>query len=137
MLSGYASSEPAPLVHGHFLTGDIGMLDARGALTITGRLKLLIDVGGRKVNPAEVESVISSHPDVGSCVVVPIPVDQNVSRVKAILTPARPDIDVSVQNLRRFARERLSAYKVPRVFEVRATLPTSAIGKVLRHLVSS
>jgi len=137
MLSGYATGEPAPLMDGHFLTGDIGRIDSRGALTITGRLKLLIDVGGRKVNPAEVESVISSHPDVGACVVVPMAVDPNVSRVKAILTPARPDVEISVQDLRRFARERLSAYKVPRVFEVRATLPTSPVGKVLRHLVET
>ena len=135
MLSGYVTGEPAPLLDGRFLTGDIGKLDAHGALTITGRLKLLIDVGGRKVNPAEVESVLSGHPDVGSCVAVPLPVGQNVCRLKAIVTPARPDVEVSVQDLRRFARERLSAYKVPRVFEVRASLPTSAVGKVLRHRV--
>ena len=137
MLSGYVTGEPAPLADGHFLTGDIGKLDSRGALTITGRLKLLIDVGGRKVNPAEVEAVIASHPDVGACVVVPIVADQHISRVKAIVTPARPNIEISVQDLRRFARERLSAYKVPRVFEVRPSLPISPAGKVIRHLVEA
>lgn len=137
MLSGYITGEPAPLVDGHFLTGDIGSLDVYGALTITGRLKLLIDVGGRKVNPAEVESVLVQHPDVGKCVVVPIHVSASVSRVKAVVTPSRPEVEISVHDLRRFARERLSAYKVPRVFEVRASLPTSPIGKVLRHLVEA
>lgn len=137
MLSGYASGEPAPLIDGHFLTGDIGTLDTAGALTITGRLKLLIDVGGRKVNPAEVEAVLSKHPDVGLCVVLPLRVSENVWRVKAVVTPASPSAEISVKDLRRFARQRLSAYKVPRVFEVRATLPTSSVGKVLRHLVET
>lgn len=137
MLSGYADGEPAPLADGHFLTGDIGKLDEHAALTITGRLKLLIDVGGRKVNPAEVESVLLQHPDVGLCAVVPMRVSPTVSRVKAVVTPARPDIEISVQDLRQFARDRLSAYKVPRMIEVRSSLPTSPVGKVLRHLVEA
>ena len=137
MLSGYTTGEPAPLSDGHFLTGDIGKLDEHGALTITGRLKLLIDVGGRKVNPAEVESVLLQHPDVGLCAVVPMRVSATVSRVKAVVTPARPDIEISVPDLRQFARERLSAYKVPRMIEVRSSLPTSPVGKVLRHLVEA
>lgn len=137
MLSGYATGEPAPLLDGHFLTGDLGVLDARGSLTITGRLKLLIDVGGRKVNPAEVESVLLQHPGVGSCVVIPMHMSETVSRVKALVTPATPDVEVSPHELRRFARERLSAYKVPRVFEIRESLPTSSVGKVLRHRVDT
>jgi acyl-CoA synthetase (AMP-forming)/AMP-acid ligase II len=137
MLSGYADAEPAPLADGHFLTGDIGKLNEHGALTITGRLKLLIDVGGRKVNPAEVEAVLLQHPDVGLCAVVPMRVSPTVSRVKAVVTPARADIEISVQDLRQFARERLSAYKVPRTIEVRSSLPTSPVGKVLRHLVEA
>jgi acyl-CoA synthetase (AMP-forming)/AMP-acid ligase II len=136
MLSGYVD-EPAPLLGGHFLTGDLGMLDEQGHLAITGRLKLLIDVGGRKVNPSEVEAVLRCHPDVGECVVVPMRLSQTVCRLRAIVTPARPDIELSPQELRRFARQRLSACKVPRIFDIRPNLPTGPSGKVLRHLVEA
>jgi acyl-CoA synthetase (AMP-forming)/AMP-acid ligase II len=134
MMSGYLDSD-APLLEGHYLTGDLGRLDERGALTITGRLKLLIDVGGRKVNPAEVEAVLRQHPQVGACVVVPMRVSETVCRLKAIVSPPRPGIAPAPEDLRAFARERLSAYKVPRVFEVCDAIPTSASGKVLRREV--
>ena len=148
MLSGYLGEADPPAVDGFFLTGDLGRLDAHGNLTITGRLKLLIDVGGLKVNPVEVEDVIGQHPGVGSCVVVPVRVSETVSRLKAIVTPRREagagggtcagtSAGPTPDSLRRFARSRLSAHKVPRVFEVRDALPQSPTGKVLRHLVEA
>ena len=135
-LSGYVG-ENTPLVGEHFLTGDLGVLSGNGALTITGRLKLLIDVGGRKVNPAEVESILLRHPQVGQCLVVPMRVGETVCRLRAIVTPVQADAELSPQDLRRFARERLIAYKVPRVFEVRASLPTGPAGKVLRRVAEA
>jgi acyl-CoA synthetase (AMP-forming)/AMP-acid ligase II len=137
MLSGYVGESEAPLIDGYFQTGDLGAIDERGDLTITGRMKLLIDVGGRKVNPLEVEAVLSRHPDVGACVVLPMRLSETVQRLKAIITPARPDVEISIQEVRGFAREHLSPYKVPRVFEIRPTLPTSPAGKVLRRLVET
>jgi long-chain acyl-CoA synthetase len=137
MLSGYVDGDPAHLIDGHFLTGDIGRVNDSGSLTFSGRYKLLIDIGGRKVNPLEVEAVLAQHPAIGACVVVPLKLSETVQRLKAVVTPARPGIELSVQDLRRFAQERLSRYKVPRVFEVRATLPTSPAGKVIRRLVES
>lgn len=136
MLSGYLDGEPAPLLDGYFLTGDLGRLDPRGRLTITGRIKLLIDIGGRKVNPLEVEEVIARHPDVGACVVVPMEMSETLFRLKAIVVPARPDAPPDPRELRGWVRERLSHYKVPRVFEVRSDLPRSAAGKILRNLGS-
>jgi acyl-CoA synthetase (AMP-forming)/AMP-acid ligase II len=133
MLSEYLGGDPPPLAGGHFLTGDLGRLDAAGALTITGRIKLLIDVAGRKVNPLEVEQVMCTHPAVGQCVVVPLRMSATLCRLKAIVTPVRPGELPEVSDLRKFARARLSAYKVPRVFEIRSSLPRSAAGKVLRQ----
>jgi long-chain acyl-CoA synthetase len=135
MMSGYLDGEAAPLLDGYFLTGDLGRLDARGRLSITGRIKLLIDIGGRKVNPLEVERVIESHPSVGACIVVPMRVSQTLLRLKAIVTPARKDVSIDPRELRELARQQLSAYKVPRIIEVRDALPRSPAGKVLRHLV--
>ena len=135
-MSGYVGEESSPFVDGFFLTGDLGRLDESGALTLTGRIKLLIDIGGRKVNPVEIEQVVQSHPDVSACVVVPIRASQTLFRLKAIVTPAEGKVP-DVRELRAWAKERLSAYKVPRVFEVRNSLPRSATGKVLRHLLEA
>jgi acyl-CoA synthetase (AMP-forming)/AMP-acid ligase II len=139
MLRGYLGDEQPPTTSdGYFPTGDLGRLDEFGNLTITGRIKLLIDVGGLKVNPLEVEQVLAEHPGVATCVVVPVRVSETVSRLKAIVT-ARPEVDVAPEpaSLRAFARSRLAGYKVPRVFEVRDRLPMSATGKILRHLVEA
>ncbi|MEM7626676.1 MAG: class I adenylate-forming enzyme family protein [Planctomycetota bacterium] len=119
------------VVDGYFLTGDLGRLDDQDNLHITGRLKLLIDIGGVKVNPVEVEQVIASHPAVAECVVMPDPVSPTINRVKAVLTTTGGDVDQSA--LRSFLRERLAAHKVPRTFEVRAELPKSPTGKILRR----
>jgi acyl-CoA synthetase (AMP-forming)/AMP-acid ligase II len=137
MMSGYIDGQSAPLLNGYYLTGDLGVLNERGSLTITGRLKLLIDVGGRKVNPAEVEGVLRQHPGVASCVVVPLRLSETVCRVKAIVTPADPGAHLSAGDLRAFARQRLSGYKVPRVIEIRDDLPVSPAGKVLRTRVET
>jgi len=135
-MSGYVGEESSPFVDGFFLTGDLGRLDRSGALTLTGRIKLLIDIGGRKVNPLEIEQVMQSHPDVSACVVVPMRASQTLFRLRAIVTPAAGRVP-DVRELRAWAKERLSGYKVPRVFEVRESLPRSVTGKVLRHLLEA
>lgn len=139
MLDHYIGDDASPTTDGYFLTGDLGRLDANGTLTVTGRTKLLIDVGGRKVNPLEVEAVLAQHPLVERCVVVPVRVSDTVSRLKAVVTPRRADggDEVAPEALRQFARERLVPYKVPRVFEIRPSLPLSPTGKVLRHLIAA
>jgi acyl-CoA synthetase (AMP-forming)/AMP-acid ligase II len=134
MFSGYLNA-PADLIDGYFATGDLGRLDAAGRLFITGRIKLLIDVGGLKVNPLEVEAVLAEHPAVAACVVVPVQQSQTVFRLKAIIAPRHPAAPPAASDLRRFAQSRLAAYKVPRLFEVRDSLPRSATGKILRHLL--
>jgi acyl-CoA synthetase (AMP-forming)/AMP-acid ligase II len=128
--------DPSPLTSdGFFPTGDLARIDDHGNLFITGRLKLLIDVGGLKVNPLEVEQTIEAHPAVSACVVVPMRLSETVYRLKAVVTPADPAQPPSPDELRRFTRDRLTIHKVPRVFELRETLPRSATGKILRHLL--
>jgi acyl-CoA synthetase (AMP-forming)/AMP-acid ligase II len=137
MLSGYVDAESPVNADGFFPTGDLARLDEHGNLTITGRLKLLIDVGGRKVNPLEVEQTLRQHPGVNECVVVPLKLSDTVYRLKAVITPTRPGAPPTGEELRSFAKDHLSAYKVPRVFEVRESLPRSATGKILRHLLET
>jgi acyl-CoA synthetase (AMP-forming)/AMP-acid ligase II len=135
MMTAYVGDASPLTPAGFFPTGDLARLDAHGNLFITGRLKLLIDVGGLKVNPMEVERAICEHPRVGACVVVPMRLSETVFRLKAVVTAIDPASPPTAEELRAFTRERLSAHKVPRVFELRETLPRSATGKVLRHLL--
>jgi acyl-CoA synthetase (AMP-forming)/AMP-acid ligase II len=136
MFDGYLN-EPANLLDGFFATGDLGHVDPAGRLFITGRLKLLIDVGGMKVNPFEVETVLCQHPQVAECVVVPIRQSETVSRLKAVLTPRDPASPPSVESLRAFAKSHLTGYKVPRMFEVRDALPHTAAGKIMRQQIEA
>jgi long-chain acyl-CoA synthetase len=132
MLAGYLGAD-APMVKGYFLTGDTGRLDEAGRLTLTGRLQLLIDVGGLKVNPLEVERVLLQHPSIGECAVVPLRLSGTVQRLRAVVCPARGSGALSAGAIRRFARDRLAPHKVPRVIEFRESLPRSGAGKVLRQ----
>lgn len=141
MLTGYLGDDearceaPPNLRDGYFLTGDLGRLDEWGNLTITGRLKLLFDVGGLKVNLLEVEEAAREFDGVRDCVVVPVAVSETVSRLKAIVIPDDTHGELSLDGLRGHLRMRLSPHKVPRMFEVRNSVPRTATGKVLRHLL--
>jgi long-chain acyl-CoA synthetase len=133
MLNRYIDDSTPPVVDGFFFTGDLGHMNARGELTITGRMKLQIDVGGLKVNPIEVEQVILLHEAVRECAVVPLSVSQTLNRLKTVVALKPGYESVSMEELREFVRGRLASYKVPRVFELRDRLPKSPTGKVLRE----
>lgn len=135
MLTQYIDDD-APVIDGHFLTGDLGYVDAGGNLFLTGRLKLLIDVGGLKVNPVEIEAVLNSHAQVAQCAVVPLRVSDTVTRLRAVFVPRNPSDAPSEDQLRRFLKDQLSPHKVPRIIECAASLPRSASGKLLRHLIA-
>jgi len=135
MLACYLGQADPPTQDGFMLSGDLGRLDAHGRLHLTGRVKLLVDVGGLKVNLMEVESVLARHPSVEKVVVVPMPVTETSCRLKAVVQMRR-EAPADVESLRRFAREHLIQYKVPRVFELCDALPCSPTGKVLRQAVA-
>jgi long-chain acyl-CoA synthetase len=135
MFIGYLGGELAEIVDGFFLTGDLGRLDSYGALTLTGRTNLLIDVGGLKVNPLEVEAALTEHPAVRECVVIPVPVSQTLRRLKAVLTLKSGATAPTDEQLRAWARRRLTPHKIPRHFEVRAQLPKNGAGKTQRQVL--
>lgn len=131
MLSGYLDGD-VPMVDGHLLTGDLARIGPDGRVRITGRLKLLIDVGAYKVNPLEVEAVLATHPVVKECVVVPVAASETVQRLRAVVVARDGVAPPASEELRRFLRERLSPIKVPRVVEIVASLPKTPTGKVIR-----
>lgn len=135
MLDRYLETPDLPAIDGHYLTGDLGRLSDTGELTITGRIKTLIEVGGMKVNAMEVERVLAEHPDVAECVVVPVRISDTLSRLTAFILPADVAAPPTAAELREHARTRLAAYKVPRAFEFVTQLPRSSLGKVQRRLL--
>ncbi len=134
MFAGYLHANAEITPGGYFPTGDLGRIDpATGELVLTGRLKLLIDIGGRKVNPLEVETAIAHHPDIAECVVLPDPVSPTINRVRALITAASGRHAPDARSLRLFLKPHLAAHKLPRSVEVRASFPKSATGKILRQ----
>lgn len=131
MLGGYVG-EVAPLVDGYFLTGDLARLDSDGGLTITGRLKNLIDLGTAKVNPAEIEAEICAHPGVAECVVMAVAASNTLNRLAALVVRRAGDESATAESLREFLRARLSASKIPRSIRIVESLPKSPTGKLLR-----
>jgi acyl-CoA synthetase (AMP-forming)/AMP-acid ligase II/acyl carrier protein len=117
---------------GWFRTGDLGYLDAEGYLFIVGRINDIINRGGQKVAPAEVEAVLLSHPDVVETAVFSIPHTRLGADVAAAVV-LRPRAKVSVQKLRDFARERLAAFKVPGPIRIVPEILKGAGGKIRRR----
>ncbi len=117
---------------GHLHTGDIGRLDADGWLYVLDRKKDLINAGGYKVWPREVEEVLAMHPAVREAAVVGVPDEYRGETVKAMVSLHAGSL-VEPEELIAFCRENLAAYKYPRIVEVVAELPKNAAGKILRR----
>jgi long-chain acyl-CoA synthetase len=122
----------AALRDGWLYTGDIGKMDEDGYFTIVDRKKDMIIASGYNVYPRDVEEVIYEHPAVKECCVAGVPDAYRGETVKAYVV-ARPGASVDAEELTRFCKERLAAFKVPKIIEFRASLPKSAVGKILRR----
>jgi fatty-acyl-CoA synthase len=110
-------------------TGDLGTMDARGYLTITGRLKELIIRGGENIAPPEIETQLGSHDDVLECAVVGMPDDRLGELVAAVLRPARENARLK-DSLIEHLRHRLAPFKIPARWFVATEFPVTPTGKV-------
>lgn len=115
---------------GYYFTGDLGFIDEGGYIYIRGRRKFLINVGGFKVDPEEVENVLSKHPEVLEAAVLGVVDGGGNERVKAVIVARR---QVPVKDILAHCRARLAEYKLPSLVEFRAGLPRSPAGKILRE----
>ncbi|MGA9048614.1 MAG: AMP-binding protein [Dehalococcoidia bacterium] len=118
---------------GWLYTGDIGYLDEDGYLYIQSRKKLMIKCGGFQVWPRQVEEVLGSHKAVVDVIVAGVPDPYQGEMVKAWVV--LDGLPCTVEELRAYCKERLTAYKVPRQIEIRQSLPKSAIGKPLARIL--
>lgn len=126
-----AEANRGAFLRGWFRTGDRGHLDANGCLYITGRLKEIINRGGEKVSPREVEEVLLGHPAVAQAVTFAVPHPTLGEDVAAALVQ-RPGTSVSETEIRRFASTRLAPFKVPQQVVIVAKIPKGSTGKVQR-----
>ncbi|PTU31806.1 FadD3 family acyl-CoA ligase [Stenotrophobium rhamnosiphilum] len=112
-------------------TGDVGILDARGYLKITDRLKDMYITGGFNCYPAEIERIIAAHPAVAQVAIVGIP-DERQGEVGKAFVVARPGQQIDSKEFIAWCRDQMANYKVPRSVEVLAALPVNAGGKVMK-----
>jgi acyl-CoA synthetase (AMP-forming)/AMP-acid ligase II len=117
--------------HGWFRTGDEGYLDAEGYLRLTGRLKEIINRGGEKVSPLEVDNLLMEHPDVAQCLTFAMPHAKLGEEVAAVVV-LREGAEPNEHAIRDFAAERLAAFKVPRKIVFLDEIPKGATGKLMR-----
>ncbi|MEV6981102.1 AMP-binding protein [Sphaerisporangium sp. NPDC051017] len=129
----YIGSEPETR-DGWDTVGDLGWFDEDGFLYISDRRVDMFNVGGRKVYPAEVESAISAHPAILSCLVVGIP-DDDLGQVPYALVEADPSAELTADELVAFLAERIAGYKVPRQIEFRDAPLRDLAGKARRTAV--
>jgi acyl-CoA synthetase (AMP-forming)/AMP-acid ligase II len=110
-------------------TGDIGILDERGYLKITDRLKDMYVVGGFNAYPAEIEQALATHDAISEVAVIGVP-DERMGEVGKAFVILRPGAALEPAELIAWSRERLANYKVPRFVDIVTELPRNASGKV-------
>ena len=118
-------------VKGWFRTGDQGVIDSEGYVTLTGRLKEIINRGGEKISPREVDEALMDHPAVLQVVTFAVPHDKLGEDVAAAVV-LREGMSANEQELRAFLSERIAAYKTPRKILFLSEIPKGATGKLQR-----
>ena len=132
--SGYLrnpSANAAAFTSGWLRTGDEGVFDEEGYLTILGRLKELINRGGEKISPLEVDDALMTHPAVEQALSFPAP-DELLGEEVAAVVVLRPDMEVSEKELREFVATSMAHFKVPKRVIFAASIPVGPTGKPQR-----
>jgi len=113
-------------------SGDLGVMDADGFITLVDRRKDMIITGGENVYSKEVEDAIYEHPSVASAVIIGIPHRDWGETVMAVVT-LKEGAALTLKELREFLKPRIADYKIPRLLEIVAQLPMNVSGKVLKY----
>ena len=134
VMAGYENNPEAnakAFTNGWFHTGDQGVLDEAGYLRLTGRLKEIINRGGEKISPLEVDTVLMDHPAVQQVVTFAMPHPKLGEEIAAAVV-LREGLSASERELRDFAATRLADFKVPRKIVFLPEIPKGATGKLQR-----
>jgi fatty-acyl-CoA synthase len=120
---------------GWLRSGDLGRLDDRGYLSITGRLKDMIIRGGMNIYPREIEDILFEHEAVAQVAVIGIADDKWGEVVAAVVQPTKPGGTLPINELHHFCREKLAAHKAPAYWATVDAFPVTASGKVQKFLL--
>jgi long-chain acyl-CoA synthetase len=120
------------VTNGWFKSGDVAHRDSDGFYFIVDRKKDMIIRGGFNVYPREIEEVLYAHPAVLEAAVIGVPHERHGEEIKAIVV-AKPGSVIDADEMIAYCKERLAAYKYPRLVEVRESLPKTATGKILKR----
>lgn len=113
-------------------SGDVGYFDERGLLYVSGRDDEMIVSGGENVFPAEVEGLISGHPDVVEAAAIGVDDKEFGARLRAFVVK-KPGADLDEDTIKQYVRDHLARYKVPREVIFLDELPRNPTGKVLKR----
>ncbi|MBR0653577.1 long-chain-fatty-acid--CoA ligase [Plastoroseomonas arctica] len=122
-------TKAAMTADGWLRTGDVGIMDADGYVTLVDRIKDLILVSGFNVYPRVIEEALYAHPAIAAVCVIGIP-DQRQGECPAAYIELRPGTELDEAGVRAFLKDRLSSIEMPRLIEFRETLPRTAVGKL-------
>ncbi len=122
------------LVDGWMHTGDVAKMDEDGYLFIVDRKKDMVIAGGYNIYPRDIDEVLYQHPKVAEAVAVGVKDAYRGETIKAYVV-LRPDETATQEEIVSFCKEKLAAYKVPKIVEFRKELPKSAVGKILRRIL--
>jgi len=134
IMPGYLDDE-TPRIDGWFRTGDLGVIDEDGFLTIRGRVKDMINRGGEKIAPVEIDNAMLAHPAVKEAAAFAVAHPRLGQDVAAAVVPHDPDTFDPLA-LRRYLRDRLAPVKVPRRIVAVSELPRNTAGKIVRDTLS-
>jgi acyl-CoA synthetase (AMP-forming)/AMP-acid ligase II len=136
VVRGYENNPAAnasSFVDGWFRTGDQGVLNEKGYLTLTGRLKEMINRGGEKISPREIDEVLLAHPKVAEAVAFGVPHTAWGEEVAAAVTLRS---EATEAELLAYCKERLADFKRPKQIHITTAIPRTATGKIQRRVVA-
>lgn len=133
-LNNTAATEATIDDDGWLHTGDMGHMDGGGHLFVVDRLKELIKYKGFQVPPAELEALLLTHPSVADAAVIGVP-DEEAGEIPMAFIAARPNVDVTAQEIMDFVAGEVASYKHVRKIEFVDAIPKSASGKILRRML--
>src|SRR4029077_16315060 len=120
---------------GWFRTGDLGQFDRAGNVKIVGRLKEMINRGGQKFLPREIEEILYTHPKILHAAIVGVP-DSRLGHPTCVSVIPRPRAPLSLEEIVDFLKDRIATYKLPEALEVFEDFPFTPTGKIQRHVLT-
>jgi len=120
--------------NGWFRTGDLGQFDRAGNLKIVGRLKEMINRGGKKFFPREIEEILYTHPKILHAAIVGVP-DPRLGERNCLCVIPRPGERISLEEVVAFLKDGVATYKLPEMVEIFEELPFTPTGKIQRHVL--